>query len=106
MTGSWPNYREPALFDWSAVDGAILRGALQSATDAGKSLGIGPAMGGRGIVVTLYMGLKTNPKRYAIDAGELHELLYALINAWSSGSEDIVEAMRAHVVRATPLQAD
>lgn len=95
MTGVWPNYTQPALFDWSKVDGAILKAAFQAATMAGKNIGIGPAMGGRGVVITLYMGLKTNPKRFAIDASELHPLLLALVESWGSGAEDLVVAMRA-----------
>lgn len=94
MTGVWPTYNQPALFDWSKVDGAILKAAFQAAMVSGKTIGIGPAMGGRGVVITLYMGLKTNPKRFAIDANELHPLLLALVESWGSGSEDIVASMR------------
>jgi hypothetical protein len=106
MTGSWPNYREPSSFDWSKVDGAILKACFQCAINQGRSLGVGPAMGGRGVVVTLYMGLKTNPKRYAINANELHELLLTLIQAWSSTSEDVVAAMRTGHDTDPPMVAD
>ena len=106
MTGVWGNYQQPASFDWSAVDGDILRAALQVATNAGKSIGIGPALGGRGVVITIYLGLKSNPKRFAIDAAELHELLLALIAAWQSPSEDVLTAIRFTSPRAARLAAD
>lgn len=106
MTGVWPTYNQPAMFDWSKVDGAILKAAFQAATISGKTIGIGPAMGGRGVVITLYMGLKSNPKRFAIDANELHPLLLALVESWASGSEDLVVAMRAGFDTDPKLAAD
>lgn len=106
MTGVWPTYNQPALFNWAEVDGAILKAAFQAAMVSGKTIGIGPAMGGRGVVITLYMGLKTNPKRFAIDAGELHPLLLALVESWGSGSEDIVASMRIGRDTDPPMVAD
>jgi hypothetical protein len=94
MDGVWPVYESPSVFDWSNVDGDILRAALQCATNQGRNIGIGPAMGGRGVVVTIYMGLKVNPKRFAIDAAELHDLLLGIVKGWSSPSEDVLELMR------------
>lgn len=95
FTGMWPTYGEPALFDWAGVDGAVLRAFFQVAASSGKTIGIGPAIGGRGVTVTLYMGLKQNPKRHALTPDELHDLMLPLIDKWGSGSEDVVEVMRA-----------
>jgi hypothetical protein len=106
FTGIWPTLNQPTLFDWSRVDAAILKAAFQVAMVSGKTIGIGPAMGGRGVVVTLYMGLKTNPKRFAIDADELHPILLALVEAWGSPSEDVVASMRVGFSSSHPLEAD
>jgi hypothetical protein len=106
MTGTWPALAQPTAFDWARVDGAILKAACQASSIAGKSFGIGPAMGGRGVVITVYLGLKNNPKRYAIDASELHPILLAMIATWGSGSEDIVAGMRAGFDTDKPMAAD
>jgi len=97
MDGVWPVYEQPTIFDWSSVDGDILRAAFQCAANQGRNIGIGPALGGRGVVVTIYMGLKVNPKRFAINAQELHELLLGIVQGWSSPSEDVLALMRMRV---------
>lgn len=92
MTGIWPTYNEPSVFDWTAVDGGLMRAALHVTTVKGVTLAFGTAMGGRGIVVTLYMGQKVNPKRFALTADELHVLLLGIIEQWGSSSEDLGQA--------------
>lgn len=85
----------PASFDWAAVDGAYLRAAFLAASHIGKTLSIGPAMGGRGVVVTYYVNKPPHPKRFAISPAELHELLEGLVESWSP-SEDLVALCRMH----------
>lgn len=85
----------PASFDWPGVDGAYLRAALLAASHVGKTISIGPAMGGRGVVVTYYVNKPPHPKKFAISPAELHELLEGLVEAWSP-SEDLVNLCRMH----------
>lgn len=89
LTGVWPVYNQPSVFDWSGVDGGLMRAALHVTTVRGVTLAFGTAMGGRGVVLTLYMGGKTNPKRFALTPDELHELLYGIVAQWGSPSEDL-----------------
>lgn len=89
MTGIWPTYGEPTVFPWTEVDGRLLCAALQVLSTRGYSLMIGTAMGGRGLVLTLYGVAKVNPKRYALGSLELHDLLHGIIASWGSKSEDL-----------------
>lgn len=91
LTGVWPVYQQPSVFDWSQVDPSVLLAALHVTTVKGVTMAFGTAMGGRGVVLTLYMGTKTNPKRFALTAVELHELLHGIIDAWGSKSEDLAQ---------------
>lgn len=96
----------PASFDWPGVDGAYLRAAFLAAAHIGKTISIGPAMGGRGVVVTYYVNRPPHPKKFAIDPGELHTILAELVEAWSP-SEDLVALCRMHHhVQDPPLSAD
>lgn len=96
----------PASFDWPSVDGAYLRAAFLAASHVGKTLAIGPAMGGRGVVVTYYVNKPPHPKKFAIDPSELHEILESLVEAWSP-SEDLVAMCRMHHAPSdTPMVAD
>lgn len=85
----------PASFDWPAVDGAYLRAAFLAASHVGKTISIGPAMGGRGVVVTYYVNRPPHPKKFAIDPRELETILQELCEAWSP-SEDLVAFCRMH----------
>jgi len=89
LTGIWPQYKAPSVFDWTQVEPGLLLAALHVCTVKGVTLAFGTAMGGRGVVLTIYMGGKTNPKRFAIDASELHPLLSGIIDMWGSSSEDL-----------------
>ena len=89
LTGVWPVYQQPSVFEWVNVDPGILRAALHTCTVKGVTLAFGTAMGGRGVVVTLYMGTKQNPKRFALTPAELHTLLMGIIEQWGSTSEDL-----------------
>jgi hypothetical protein len=89
MTGIWPAYGEPSIFPWSEVDGNLLRAALHVLTVRGYSVMFGTAMGGRGAVVTLYGVSKTNPKRFALGAEEMHALLWGIVQQWGSPAEDL-----------------
>lgn len=89
MTGIWPTYNEPTMFDWHNVDGGILRAALHVVTTRGHALNFGTAVGGRGITVTLYNGQKPPPRVYAMSSVELHQLLLGLVAAYGSPSEDL-----------------
>lgn len=89
LTGIWPTYGEPSIFPWSEVDGNLLRAALHVLTVRGYSAMFGTAMGGRGAVLTLYGVSKTNPKRFALGADEMHALLWGIVQQWGSPSEDL-----------------
>jgi len=89
MTGTWPSYGEPTIFPWHAVDGRLLCAAFHVLAVRGYSMMVGTAMGGRGLVLTLYGVSKQNPKRYALGADELHILLHGIIDQWGSKSEDL-----------------
>jgi hypothetical protein len=96
----------PASFDWAGVDGAYLRAAFLAASHVGKTISVGPALGGRGVVVTYYVNKPPHPKRFAISPAELHELLEGLAAAWSP-SEDLVAFCRMHHAKSDPpLAAD
>lgn len=86
----------PASFDWAGVDGAYLRAAFLAASHIGKTISIGPALGGRGVVVTYYVNKPPHPKQFAINPAELHDLLQQLCEAWSP-SEDLIAFCRMHV---------
>lgn len=97
---------QPASFDWAGVDGAYLRAAFLAASHVGKTISIGPALGGRGVVVTYYVNKPPHPKRFAISPAELHELLEGLAASWSP-SEDLVSFCRMHHASSDPpLAAD
>lgn len=89
MSGIWPTYGEPSLFPWTEVDGRLLCAACHVLTTKGFSMMIGTAIGGRGVVMTLYGVSKVNPKRFALGADELHALLFGIIQKWGSTSEDL-----------------
>lgn len=91
LTGTWPVYGEPSMFPWHAVDGRLLRAAFHVLATRGFSMMVGTAMGGRGLVLTLYGVSKVNPKRYALGAEELHILLSGIIDQWGSKSEDLAQ---------------
>lgn len=97
---------QPASFDWPGVDSAYLRAVFLAASHIGKTLSIGPALGGRGVVVTYYVNKPPHPKKFAINPDELHQLLEELCQAWSP-SEDLVALCRMHHnPRETQLSAD
>lgn len=104
LTGIWPTPSQPSVFDWTGVDGGLLRAALHVCTVKGVGISFGAAMGGRGIVVTLYTGVKPFPKRFAIDGDELAALLNGIIDGWGSPSEDLGPVFGYGSV--TPLDAD
>lgn len=96
----------PASFDWPAVDGAYLRAMFLAASHVGKTVAIGPALGGRGVVVTYYINKPPHPKKFAIDPVELHSLCVELVEAWCP-SEDLLAMCRViHAVSDPQLQAD
>jgi hypothetical protein len=96
----------PASFDWPGVDGAYLRAAYLAASHMGKTISIGPAMGGRGVVVTYYVNKPPHPKKFAIDPRELESILQELFEAWCP-SEDLLALCRQHHSKSDPqLAAD
>jgi hypothetical protein len=96
----------PSSFDWPGVDSAYLRAAFLAASHIGKTIAIGPALGGRGVCVTYYINRPPHPKAFAISPDELHQLLKQLIEAWSP-SEDLVAFCRLHSnLNDRPVAAD
>jgi hypothetical protein len=72
----------------------------------GKTISIGPAMGGRGVVVTYYVNKPPHPKKFAIDPRELESILQELFEAWCP-SEDLLALCRQHHSKSDPqLAAD
>lgn len=94
LTDIWGHVQQTAWFDWENVDSSILKAALLVSFQKGIPMMIGPAMGGRGAIVTVYTGAKPPPKRHALDAVEMTAMLQALIDGWASPSEDPVALMR------------
>lgn len=87
--------QSPVSFDWPAVDGARLRALFLAAANMGKTVTIGPAVGGRGVIIGYYLPKPPHPKKFALSPGELHDLIDQLLEAWSP-SEDLVALCRVH----------
>jgi len=80
-------------FDWKNVNSVSLKAAISSANQMGVAIMFAAASGGRGVCVKVYQDRQPDID-YAADPHELEQLLDAIIDAFSSGSEDIRESLK------------
>lgn len=87
----WGAKNATSALDWSAVNARIVTCALAAAASADAAVMIGVAQGGRGVVLTVFLGSQ-RAKTYAGSVEELESLLLEMIESLSSSSEDLYQA--------------
>lgn len=89
----WQKRRESQGVDWKDVSALELRVALATVLKEQGALMIAGAMGGRGVMLKVFVG-DQSIKEFAANAEEVNELLTTLAESLGGGSEDLHEALR------------
>lgn len=93
---AWQHRERSSGVDWRDVSATSLRAAITATLSAGGALMIGGAMGGKGVMLKVWVG-DDQMKEYAATAEEVCLLLDGLVEGLGSGSEDLYEALRGGV---------
>lgn len=88
----WKRDKESIGVSWRDIPGLTLRAAIHAALSRDCALMFAPSSGGRGVMVKVYDGGQAHSE-HAVDAEELVMLLNGLIEAYSSGSEDVLQSL-------------
>lgn len=84
--------KESLGVNWSRVNPALLKACVLAATDNGAAVMFSTASGGRGVCLTLFdNGDKV--KLYAIDQEELEEHMNTIVELFTDGSQDYLQAV-------------
>jgi hypothetical protein len=84
----WGSKAATNALDWSAVDARLVTAALSAVSSADGALMVGVAQGGRGVVLTLFLGGQ-RAKTYLGSVEELEGALYECVDTLSSSAEDL-----------------
>lgn len=86
----WGNKSATHALAWADVNARVVTCALAAAAAVDAALMIGVAQGGRGVVLTVFLGSQ-RAKTYLGTVEEVEEALLELVQQLSSTSEDLLE---------------
>lgn len=87
----WGNKAATPALDWEGVDARLVTAALAAVSGADGALMFGVAQGGRGVVLTLFLG-GDRAKTYVSTIEELEGALLECVQTLASSSEDLLVA--------------
>lgn len=87
----WGNKAVTSALDWESVNARLVTAALSAVSSADGALMFGVAQGGRGVVLTLFLGGQ-RAKTYVGSVEELEAALMECVETMASTSEDLLAA--------------